>query len=56
MAKSVAQISLVSITLVNISRIMSDFSDDGAYLSRPGDIVDDVSVVELDVPVVSKPL
>ena len=51
-----AQFSSVSLALVNMGRIMSDLSDDSACLSRPGEIVDDDSVVEVEVPVVDEAL
>ena len=35
---------------------MSDLRGDGACLSRPGEIVDDDSVVEVEVPVVDEAL
>ena len=54
--QSVAQFSSVSLALVNMSRILSNLSDDGACLSRPGEIVDDDSAVKVEVPVVNEAL
>ena len=56
LAQSVAHFSLFSLALVNVSRIMSDLSDNNACISSPGKIVDDDSVAEVKVPVVDKAL